>query len=286
MEKFITGTDLESVIYDIIWKAEQNLMIVSPYFKLDDYFKTLFDKHVNNPKLHMLIVFGKNENDKSRSLSKVDFDYFKKFLNISVVYVPNLHAKYYANEKAGVITSINFYDASFKTNIEFGVYYEQSLLNGFKPTADHDAWNTCRRISEENETVFIKRAVYEKKLFSSLLGKSYVKSDVLYDITDKFYRGISQYKQDKTIKKINDFPDELELGPQLSDRPIRVRPEKDAVGFCIRTGKEIPYNPNRPLCDEAYRSWAYFNNPDFPEKYCHRSGKQSNGRTSMRHPIL
>ena len=29
--KFITGKELEEAIYDIIWKAEEKLLIVSPY---------------------------------------------------------------------------------------------------------------------------------------------------------------------------------------------------------------------------------------------------------------
>ena len=74
---------------------ERTLLIVSPFIKLDDYFKELFDKHKNNPKIHLILVFGKNENDIKRSMSKSDFDYFNKFLNVSIIYVPNLHAKYY-----------------------------------------------------------------------------------------------------------------------------------------------------------------------------------------------
>src|SRR5690554_54763 len=117
MSKFLTGKELEDKIYDIIWDAKETLLIVSPYIKLDNYFKDLFNKHKNNPKIDLLLVFGKNENDVKRSMSKADFDFFKDFLNISIIYVPNLHAKYYVNEIQGVITSINLYDYSFKNNI-------------------------------------------------------------------------------------------------------------------------------------------------------------------------
>lgn len=89
MAKFISGKDLEDAVYNIIWEAEEVLMIVSPYVKLDEYFKKLFDKHIHNYKLHIMLVFGKNEGQLSRSLSKSDFDYLKKFLIISIVYVPN-----------------------------------------------------------------------------------------------------------------------------------------------------------------------------------------------------
>jgi hypothetical protein len=286
MAKFITGQDLEKVVYDIIWEAENTLLIVSPFIKLDDYFKKLFDKHTNNPKIHLLIVFGKNEGEIRRSLSKADFDYFKKFLNITVVYVPSLHAKYYGNEKKGVITSINLYDYSFKNNIEFGVYSEQNILSNFTTTADQEAWNACRQIAEDNEVVFAKRPVYEKKLLSALLGKNYIKSDTLHDITDNFYRGFGNYKQSNSIKKLADFPDELELGSQPTVRPSREDVEKVTTGFCIRTGEKIPFNPKRPFSDKAYRSWAQYENMDYPEAYCHKTGKPSHGKTSMRTPIL
>jgi hypothetical protein len=286
MAKFITGKDLEDAIYNIIWEAEQTLLIVSPFIKLDDYFKKLFDKHSNNPKIHFIVVFGKNEGAVSKSLSKSDFDYFKKFLNISVIYVPNLHAKYYGNELKGVITSINLYDYSFKNNIEFGVYSEVSLLNNFTTTADQEAWITCKKIAEDNEAVFIKRPVYEKKMLSSLFGKSYIKSDTLHDITEKFYSGFGFNKKSTAIRKMNDFPEALELGSAPSIRPSREEVEQPISGYCIRTGVKIPYNPKRPFSDNAFNSWAQFGNPDYPEKFCHRTGKSSNGKTSLKHPIL
>lgn len=286
MAKFITGKDLEEAVYNIIWEAEQTLLIVSPYIKLDDYFKKLFDKHINNPKLHFIIVFGKNEGEISRSMSKVDFDYFKIFLNISVIYVPNLHAKYYGNELKGVITSINLYDYSFKNNIEFGVYSEVSLFNKLTTTTDQEAWSTSLQIAENNEAVFIKRPVYEKKIFSALLGKNYIKSEILYDITDKFYGTYGNYNHSYSIKKMLDFPDEIELGSQSLKRPKREEVENIKNGYCIRTGDKIPFNPMRPFSDKAYRSWSQFENIDYPESYCHKTGKPSYGKTSMRYPVL
>ena len=69
----------------------------------------------------------------SRSLNYEDFEFFKDFPNIGIVYIPNLHAKYYSNEKIGLVTSINLLDSYFKNNIEFGVLGEASLLgNGDK----------------------------------------------------------------------------------------------------------------------------------------------------------
>lgn len=289
MSKFITGKDLEDVIYDTIWQAEDILMIVSPFIKLDDYFKELFDKHENNPNIHILIVFGKNEKEITKSISKEDYEYFKKFLNVSIIYAPNLHAKYYGNEKQGVITSINLYDFSFKNNIEFGVFSKQDFISNLKmKSPDVDAWEECWKIANSNEVIFIKRPLYEKRKIIVNLGKRYVKSDVLFDSTDKFY-GNSYHSFRYGVssdKLLLDFPEILELGSNRVVRPERVENEKQTHGFCIRTRKKIRFNPSKPMCKEAWRLWNEFKNEDFPEKYCHKTGELSNGKTSFRNPIL
>lgn len=58
------------------------------------------------------------------------------------------------------------------------------------------------------------------------------------------------------------------------------------TGFCIRTGVEIPFNVEKPLSHEAFKSWSRFSDPDYAEKYCHFSGEPSKGETSVSKPIL
>jgi phosphatidylserine/phosphatidylglycerophosphate/cardiolipin synthase-like enzyme len=58
------------------------------------------------------------------------------------------------------------------------------------------------------------------------------------------------------------------------------------TGFCIRTGVKIPFDVERPLSYEAFQIWNQFGDPDYPEKFCHFSGEQSNGETSVNRPIL
>ena len=239
----------------------------------------------------MILVFGKNEKDLNKSFNKNDIDFFKSFPFVSIIYVPNLHAKYYGNESKGMITSINLYDYSFKNNIEFGVYSEHTFMSQFKKFADNDAWDTCMEIAESNDVVFIKRPAYEQKKMIINLGKTYVKSEVVFDATEVFY-GINKTSV-KDKKRLNDFPYELDLKTNDSDRPTREEIEKElpkttvkTTGYCIRTGVEIPFNTEKPLSAEAYRSWSKFSNPDYPEKYCHYSGEPSNGETSVSRPIL
>lgn len=215
MAKFLTGHDLETAFTNIIWEAKESLLMVSPSIKRGDYLKKLFDKHLNNPKIHINIVIG-NEKDVSKRMSDEDFEYFKQFLNVSMVHVPNLHAKFYANESKGLITSISLYDYSFVDNLEFGVLFERtSLMDSIKGSADHEIWATGMKIANENEAVYIRRPMYEKKAIA-FLGKNYVKSDILHDATKKYLTG---EKDGSLIKKLIDFPSELEAGSIPTEKP-------------------------------------------------------------------
>lgn len=57
-------------------------------------------------------------------------------------------------------------------------------------------------------------------------------------------------------------------------------------GYCIRTGKKIDFNIERPFSKEAFKIWNEYADPDYPEKYCHFSGEKSNGNTSFSRPVL
>jgi RNA polymerase-binding transcription factor DksA len=305
MAKFLTGEELENSICGIIRGAKEKLIIVSPFIKLDDFFIQIFESQAQNSQLHILIVFGKNEQDKSRSLNSNDFEFFKKFPNVSIIYVANLHAKYYGNESKGIITSINMYDHSFRNNIEFGVLSENTILDKLKGSADNDAWYECLKIADNGEPVFIKRPMFKSKL---IFIKDYINSKVLLDKTADFYG--QGYRNNNEIRKLIDFPASIDYAEQATTAYTReeykeqknnsktepvYKEENNSrnsqhnnyeVGYCIRTGVQIPFNPAKPFCLDAYRNWAQFENWDYSENYCHRTGKKSYGKTSMRYPML
>ena len=58
------------------------------------------------------------------------------------------------------------------------------------------------------------------------------------------------------------------------------------TGYCIRTGIEVPFNVEKPMSYEAFKSWSKYSDPDYAEKFCHFSGEPSNGETSLISPIL
>ena len=64
MAKFITGSELEKAVYDIIWDAEEILMIVSPFVKLVSTFSATsstlssfnFKQHFRCSFLHTIFI--------------------------------------------------------------------------------------------------------------------------------------------------------------------------------------------------------------------------------------
>jgi phosphatidylserine/phosphatidylglycerophosphate/cardiolipin synthase-like enzyme len=88
-----------------------------------------------------------------------------------------------------------------------------------------------------------------------------------------------------SVKKVNGntspkIENKLEIGASLK------KPSNQKIGYCIRTGVEIPFNVEKPLCYEAYKKWSEYGDPEYPEKYCHFSGEPSNGETSVSRPII
>ncbi len=266
MASFLTGSELNASIEKIFENANAQIIIISPYIKLHDRIKSVL-KAKDEHSIEIIIVFGKNEDDISKSITKEDFEFLREFPNISIFYEKRLHAKYYANESSAILTSMNLYSFSQNNNIEFGVLTKRSSLGNLikDDNLDKQAWEYFDRVIDQAE-LFFKRTPQYKNInfgFSTRYEESILERDLLS----------MKFNLNKAIKK--------QKGTSFT------KPKKSlATGYCIRTGKEIPFNVEKPMCYEAYKEWSKYNNPDYPEKYCHFSGENSNGETSVKHPIL
>ena len=279
MADFLTMKKLEDKITDIIFQAKQSLLVLSPYIKLDDYFKKLFSNHIKNPQVHIIIVFGKNEDNKGKSLRKEDFEFFKEFPNITILYLKDLHAKYYANEAEGIVTSINLHDYSFKNNIEFGIQSknpEQSLLglatikNPFSDNLDSTAWEYATGFMKQAEAVFVKRPVIQKKMFG--LSTNHMGSEVCYDNTEFFTRSYGSKQGPKRV--FEDFPEFIEYGkPTYLEKPAR---EEVAQPVKPQSIPPINYGNNhgqRNYSGYTSQSNNRYNNYQQPTAFCIRTGE-------------
>lgn len=269
MAIFSTGNDLNARLEDLFEFANEYIILISPYIKLHDRYASALRAKRENYDLKITVIFGKNEDDFSKSMKQEDFTFFKDFPNIEIRYEKRLHAKYYANENSAILTSMNLYNFSQDNNIEAGVFTNKKGILGniaSQDTLENDAADYFKRVIEQSDLLFLKKPKFESTMLG--LSKRYINSVIEIDKLSDFFN--NKLKAEPSIKKNTFIPKQT----------------TKQMGFCIRTGTEIPFNPKLPMCDTAFQSWKKFSNNKYPEKYCHFSGEPSNGETSFLKPIL
>lgn len=282
MAKFLTGNKLNSAVEDILENADFQLILISPYIKLHDRYKSALKSKKDQYDLEIILVFGKNEDDISKSMKIDDLQFFTEFPNIEIRHEKRLHAKYYANDRSALITSMNLYSFSQDNNIEAGILTKASLLSNLTggllanfsggDSFDMEAFDYFGRVIQQADLIYKKVPVFESSLMG--LKKNYKGSRIETNKIDDFFnKGISAPEKKEYIKQ--DFT-----------KPKNIPISSIPPGYCIRTGREIKFNIKRPFNEDAYNSWSKFKNEDYPEKYCHFSGEPSNGETSFGKPIL
>ncbi|MDQ0638168.1 hypothetical protein QF042_001733 [Pedobacter sp. W3I1] len=260
MIKFLDGDAISAKIIQTIKEADVYLTLVSPYIKLTNKIKSeLTYLGKNKPEVEIEVVFGKNDKTPNKSLSNEDFEFLKTLQNIRISYVKELHAKIYCSEDRLMLTSLNLHEFSQAYNFEAAFVIEKpsSILAALNNSKTELAWNEALefvdKVIESSTPVYHKGKVYE----TSWLGF--------------FTKLVEEYDEDNSetfFKKPMTTKDSIHLG------------------FCIRTGVNIPFNLKAPYSDTAYKSWKRYGNENYKEKYCHYSGEISDGETSLKSPIL
>lgn len=142
----------------------------------------------------------------------------------------------------------------------------------------------------ENEAIITSMNLYEfSQQNNNEMGIHFTKSQDtdLYNSTfDEAQRLLTISEEIRvTVKKVtSDTP------PNTDKKNLEVKSSNKSTdkrtGYCIRTGVQIPFDIEKPLSYEAFKKWNEYGDADYPEKYCHFSGEESNGQTSVSKPIL
>lgn len=91
----------------------------------------------------------------------------------------------------------------------------------------------------------------------------------------------------ETVRQLRDYVLDrlipLAMSPDVGNsRPDRGRQQPTETGsniqrgVCVRRGEHIHFDPDRPLCRDCYGEWAQYENPDYPERFCHSCGNPTN----------
>lgn len=118
MAKFLDTTGVSYHLQQLINKANEKLVLISPYLKINDRIKqSLEDK--NRMKIDIRVVYGKNE------LQPEENNWLKSMTWIHTSFCKELHAKCYLNENEAIITSMNLYEFSQVNNNEMGILVDK-----------------------------------------------------------------------------------------------------------------------------------------------------------------
>lgn len=273
MAEFVTGKPLKDCLHSILVNAKRELIIMSPYIALSDDIKKLLRRHINKEQLHIIIIFGKNEKQPTKSLSKEDFDFFSQFPFVSIIYVPNLHAKYYGNDRESVVTSMNLLESSINKNIEFGCYFSYKSNKPSIIPEDENVYEYVHMIiaHKTNNVIYIKRPCFTYDVNNYNRNK-YIGSYILYNQ----YNSRGEYENKV---QFTDFPPQLEYADN-NNKYIY-------CGFCIGCGKEIHFDINQPYCPKCKTDWEKDGEKELRyEEFDHFTGELSCGNTCKKYPIL
>lgn len=141
MAKFLDTTGISYHLEQIIKKADERLIIISPYLKINDRIKELLEDK-DRLKIDIRVIYGKNE------LQPEENNWLKSMNSIRTSFCKNLHAKCYLNEKEALITSMNLYEFSQANNNEMGIHVDKESDEQLYTDINAES-NRLIRISEE-----------------------------------------------------------------------------------------------------------------------------------------
>jgi phosphatidylserine/phosphatidylglycerophosphate/cardiolipin synthase-like enzyme len=235
MAEFLTTRGITSAIENIINNAEKSLVLVSPFIKVSE---SLFQNLIAADKqgIRITLIFGKRELDDDVRKQ------LKQLKNLKVLFLENLHAKCYFNEKSMVITSLNLYDFSEQNNREIGVLvkiqddenvYREALKEIqriYKISSSYDLVNGLLEegVHSASNTVKIPKESFIERFLGAILGQGYcIGCRTRIDFDEyKPYCG-SCYKQ------------------WLKNKTRKAK-------YCHECGIEYQTTINKPLCDSCF----------------------------------
>src|ERR1035437_2380097 len=121
MGKFITTTEISSMIERTIKDSEDFIILVTPFIQVHSRLKKIIERKLSTSDVQLNIICR----DEHPSEERIWLQELNNRINI--LFTNNLHAKCFLNESQAILTSMNLYHYSMVNNIEFGVHFERKI---------------------------------------------------------------------------------------------------------------------------------------------------------------
>lgn len=218
--EIIGTTKISYEIEKILNEAEDYLVLVSPYLKLNDRLKVRLSDSLNRVEKAYLIY-------RHGSLNFLDKKWLSSYKNLKLFEVKNLHSKIYLNEEQTIITSMNLYEYSQINNHEIGVL----LDNSWDDTHFKSTLNEIRIILDSstdsknhgfNEIIELSEDYSMRRLFSELYKYSFPNiksgSDEAYLFVSNAARKIVSFNEDELYQDKTAVLRATELGKERFEK--------------------------------------------------------------------
>ncbi|MDU9048859.1 MAG: phospholipase D family protein [Candidatus Electrothrix sp. Rat3] len=142
MANFLNTSALNFLLEELIRTAKEELVLVSPYLKLNERVRELLRDQ--SGQVDIMIIYGKKD------LQPEERKWLAEQKRIKIGFCKNLHAKCYLNENYCIVTSMNLYDFSQVNNNEMGIGLHKSQDRSLYVDAYKEVQRLIR-ISEESD---------------------------------------------------------------------------------------------------------------------------------------
>ena len=236
MAKFLKTTGVSHHLEEIIDKAGDKIVIISPYLKINSRLKGLLEDK-DRMKINIHVVYGKNE------LQPTESAWLQGLNSIRTTFLKNLHAKCYLNEDNALITSMNLYEFSQQNNEEMGILVSREQ----EPELYREIDEAAKGLIRQGEEVQL--------------------------IVNPVIPSSETPTHSEAVPATPNTPMQSSSPRSKTTTPILERPFSD---HCIRCGSSMPEPiESKPFCTKDWRSWNRFKKDDYPEKFCHFCGQSS-----------
>ena len=142
MAQFLTTTGISYRLEEIIKTAEERLVLISPFLRVNERIKELLEDK-DRLKMDVRVIYGKNQ------LQPEENNWLESMASIRTSYCKNLHAKCYLNENEALLTSMNLYEFSQVNNNEMGILISREE----EPDLYGEVWKEAQRIVRVSDEI-------------------------------------------------------------------------------------------------------------------------------------
>lgn len=235
MAEFLATEGVSHALAEIVKRAQERLVLISPYLRLNAPIRDLIEAKKNSPRIEIHMVCRENQ------LLQGEKDWLESMSFVKTYICKNLHAKCYLNENEALVTSMNLTADSQVNNYEMGI-----LVSREEDSKLYDD------ISDGSRTIVRSSEVSRET--------SHESTQPTPEMPDKVFciRCKEESKPFFPRRRYcsSCYADWLQFSEKLPDEEAFNHKEK----YCHVCGTEYPATRRYPACNDCFKKY-----PDFFE---------------------